>query len=149
MTEAVPKWLQIARGELGQAEVPGPGSNPRIVEYLRSTDLGAPDDRRDETPWCSAFVNWCIKQAGLKGTDSAAAASWRHWGVELEDGRLGCVVVMTRPGGNHVGFYEGENDDGVLVLGGNQGDQVSRKWFSWERVTNFRWPEEGPGEGTG
>ena len=111
LTEAIPKWLQIAREELGQAEIPGPKSNPRIVEYLKSTDLGPPDDQQDETPWCSAFVNWCIKQAGLKGTNSAAAASWRHWGVELEDGRLGCVVVMTRPGGNHVGFYEGENDE--------------------------------------
>ena len=131
-------WLEVALKEEGTAEYPGPPDNPRIVEYLKTTNIGFPYNENDETPWCSAFPNWCFEQVGIEGTGSAAASSWRDWGEELEYGEEGCVVVMTRPGGNHVGFYMNENDYGVLVLGGNQGDRVSRAWFSWDRITNFR-----------
>jgi len=135
-------WLEVALIEEGTTEFPGAADNPRIVEYLESTNIGAPYNENDETPWCSAFVNWCMEQVGIFGTGSAAASSWREWGKELEYGEEGCIVVMSRPGGNHVGFYLEEVDEGVLVLGGNQGDQVSRAWFDWDRITNFRWPDE-------
>ena len=135
-------WLDIALAEEGTAEYPGPESNQRILEYIASTTYPDPEEQDDSrVPWCSCFVNWCVEQAGLPGTKSAAASSWREWGEELEYGEEGCVVVMTRPGGNHVGFYMNENDYGVLVLGGNQGDRVSRAWFSWDRITNFKWPD--------
>lgn len=133
-------WMTIALNELGVKEIEGPGDDPRIVEYLQSTNIGSPYDQNDETPWCSAFVNWCFEQCGMSGTKSAAAASWRKWGTELEYGQYGCVVVMSRTGGNHVGFYVDESDDGVFVLGGNQSNAVNKKWFPWERITNFRWP---------
>ena len=134
-----PRWLTIAKGELGVKEIPGSGDTPRIVEYHQTTTLKATDD---EVPWCSSFVNWCLEQAGIRGTKSAAAASWREWGEELEaEGRLGCIVVMRRKGGNHVGFYMSEDADGVFVLGGNQGDAVNVKYFPLEIVTHFRWPE--------
>jgi len=133
-----PRWLTVAKGELGVKEIPGSGDNPRIVEYHQTTTLKATDDA---VPWCSSFVNWCLEQAGVRGTKSAAASSWRDWGEELEEGRLGCIVVMRRQGGNHVGFYMSEDADGVFVLGGNQGDAVNVKHFPWEIVTHFRWPE--------
>ncbi|WP_224984859.1 TIGR02594 family protein [Geomonas agri] len=66
-------WMGIARKEIGQKEVAGHRDNPRILSYHATTTLKATDD---ETPWCSSFVNWCLKQAGVKGTDSAAATSW-------------------------------------------------------------------------
>lgn len=138
-----PAWLTIARKELGIHETPGPKATARIVEYDATTTLKATSD---EVPWCSSFVNWCIRQARMLHpeldleTRSAAAASWASWGHELEEGQLGCIVVMERPGGNHVGFYVDEDDDGVYVLGGNQGDRVCIRRFPWERITNFRWP---------
>lgn len=140
-------WMDVAEAELGVKEVPGSGDNPRIVEYLQTTTIGSPSDENDETPWCSAFVNWCMLQAGFEGTNSAAAASWRNWGEELEYGQYGCVVVMSRQGGNHVCFYVEEDETrGVKCLGGNQGDAVSVKWFPWERITNFKWPMGFPKE---
>lgn len=138
-----PAWMAIAKKELGQEEVSGPQANPRIVEYDSTTTLKATSD---EVPWCSSFANWCIYQARKvdssidEETHSAAAASWRHWGKELEYGCYGCIVVFDRVGGNHVAFYLSEDEDGVTVLGGNQGDKVSKAHFPWSAVTNFRWP---------
>src|SRR3990172_9417892 len=108
--------MQVAEAEMGVKEVPGSGDNPRIAEYLQSTDIGAPYDENDETPWCSAFVNWCLEQVGIQGTRSAAAASWRLWGKEIEYSEYGCVVVMSRQGGTHVGFAISEDEGGVSVL---------------------------------
>jgi uncharacterized protein (TIGR02594 family) len=136
-------WMEIARHEQGVAEVPGSGDNPRIVEYLESTTLGAPENQNDETPWCSAFVNWCIEQAGLEGTRSAWARSWLEWGREpvTEDEWTGCVVILERGANSgHVGFLNDWDDGRVELLGGNQGDRVCLAWFPNERVLGFRVP---------
>jgi uncharacterized protein (TIGR02594 family) len=137
----LPPWLVEALKDLGKGveEVAGPQNNPDIVEAFRHTSLGP---QPDETPWCSAIMCAWMERAGIRSTRSAAAASWRDWGQELPDGgqRLGCVVVMSRPGGNHVALYLDEDDVGVYCLGGNQGDRVSVRRYPWERITNFRWP---------
>jgi uncharacterized protein (TIGR02594 family) len=138
-------WIPIALAELGQAEVPGPGSNPRIVEYLRSTSLNRTEASRDETAWCSAFVNWCVERAGFAGTDSAWALNWQHWGRPSDPPRIGCITVITRdPDCGHVGFYLGEKlVEGarrVTLLGGNQGNRVCAADFPRERVVAFREP---------
>ena len=74
------KWMNIANGEKGQAEIKGSKHNPRIVEYHQSTLLKASDD---EEPWCSSFVNWVMRQTGYQGTNSARAISWKTWGKEM------------------------------------------------------------------
>jgi uncharacterized protein YraI len=48
-------WMSIATSEIGQKEVPGDGSNPRVLEYLRSTALDAKPASTDATFWCSAL----------------------------------------------------------------------------------------------
>ena len=82
-------WMSIALREVG-VKVVRPADNPRIVEYLSSTNLGPRDRSNDETFWCSAFVNWCVEKSGFEGTDSAAAMSWLTWGQELKNPRRGC-----------------------------------------------------------
>lgn len=134
-----PAWLQVARKEYGVEEKPGRADNPRIKFYHSFTAGG---ESPDSVPWCASFACACLELAGILSPRSKAAASFRQWGEELEFGELGCIVVMTRTGGNHVGFYIDENDFGVLVLGGNQSDKVCDKWFPWEIITNFRWPKE-------
>lgn len=136
-----PRWLEIARGELGVAEVQGPGSNPRVIEYHAATTLKATSD---DVPWCSAFVNWVMAQAGVKGTGSAAARSWTEWGQACRPAE-GCVVVLSRgpgPTSGHVGLLVRiEPKAGrVVLLGGNQGDKVSVAAFPVSRVLAFRWP---------
>ncbi|CAN5284894.1 hypothetical protein BH24ACT7_BH24ACT7_15630 [soil metagenome] len=52
-------WLAIARREMDTEvdEIPGSDHNQRILEYHATTTLPSGDAGRDETPWCSSFVN--------------------------------------------------------------------------------------------
>jgi uncharacterized protein (TIGR02594 family) len=138
-------WFKIAECELGVREVPGGGDNPRIVEYLESTNIGQPDNQNDETPWCSAFANWCMEQAGIKGTRSAWARSWLDWGREPTDEEFdkGVIVILERgTNSGHVGFLDDWNGEQVRLLGGNQSDAVGYAWFPMERVLGWRVPKE-------
>jgi uncharacterized protein (TIGR02594 family) len=142
-----PPWLTIALEERqkGVKELPDPAENPRIVEYLRTTTLVSATS--DETDWCSAFVNWCFEQCGVKGTGSLAAKSWLGFGDGIAVPRRGCVVVFDRPPepvNGHVAFYIGEvpgNHGGsIAVLGGNQGDAITIATYPRKRLRGFRWP---------
>jgi uncharacterized protein (TIGR02594 family) len=135
-------WLKIARKELGVKETPGAGDNIRIVAYLKSTTLGRPDNENDETAWCSAFVNWVLKQAGVEPrTNSAWARSWLNWGVATDEPIPGTIVVFSRGANSgHVAFYLDEDGDRVQVLGGNQGDAVTIAWFPKVNLLGYREP---------
>ena len=134
-----PSWLTIANLELGTEEVPGPDDNPRIVEYHESCDDTVSDD---EVAWCSSFVNWCMEKAGHTGTRSRSARSWLKWGVPLNEALYGCVVVLWRSSPDswkgHVGFWLGEDEDYVIMLGGNQGNEVSVRRYRKDRILGYR-----------
>ena len=109
-----PPWLERALDELGVEEIPGDADNPRIVEYHAATTLRASDD---EVPWCSSFVNWCMRDI-FPTTGSARARSWLAWGIPIAYPAAGCVAILARGGGNqpgpkvldaqgHVGFFVG------------------------------------------
>ncbi|MBI1207469.1 MAG: TIGR02594 family protein [Azospirillum sp.] len=138
-----PVWLTIGRREMGQQEVPGALSNPRILEYHKATSLGATSD---EVPWCSSFINWAMQQAGLSRTESAAARSWLDWGVNLAAPAPGCVVVFWRGSRDaatgHVALFLRMVGDRVEVLGGNQGNSVSVASYPVQQVLGYRWPAE-------
>lgn len=135
VTAAEPTWMPIARKEVGTKEVIGQGSNPRILQYQGTCSGGTQDDA---VPWCSAFVNFCVKTAGFVGTNSLAARSWTDWGNGVTAFQPGAIVVLWRGSLNaatgHVGFYIGTRGDQVLLLGGNQGDEVNVRGFPLERV---------------
>lgn len=105
-------------------EVAGGGNNPRIVMYHNSTTAGA--GTNDSVPWCSSFVNYCVEQADLEGTNSQWALSWENWGQDVSnDPKEGDVVVFERVGqGGHVGFYRADLGSHLSVLGGNQSNRV-------------------------
>jgi len=135
-----PKWLEIADAERGQKEIKG-GENPRIIEYHATTTLAA---KEDEISWCSSFVNWCMEQAGIKGTGLANARSWLKWGCPLEIPVEGCIVILKRgaPPSGHVCFFLREDDTSIACLGGNQSDQVKVSVFKKADVLGYRWPNE-------
>ena len=138
-----PKWLVIALQEIGVKEIPGPIHNPRIVEYHHTTSLDSKYASRDETHWCSSFVNWCLEKANYEGTDSALARSWYHWGKKISTPRRGCVTVFSRPGqpwAGHVGFYIGETPTRIKLLGGNQNNAVNISKYWKKRLLGYRWP---------
>lgn len=126
--------IDVARAEMkiGVSEIPGPENNPRIVMYHSTTRGGAASD---ETPWCSSFVNYCVEQAGFRGTDSKAALSWEDWHQDASASPSeGNIVVFRRRAGSasgavvggHVGFFisQDEHTNTIQVLGGNEGNRV-------------------------
>lgn len=140
-------WMAVAMQEMGQREIRGAVHNPRIIEYHATTTLRA---QMDETAWCSSFVNWCLLQVGIVGTNSAAAASWLNWGQASRATR-GAITVLYNAAaarsslsvsGNHVGFMVKETATHYRLLGGNQSNQVKISSYpksSW-RLKGYRWP---------
>jgi uncharacterized protein (TIGR02594 family) len=136
-----PEWMEIAWKEVGTREVAGPGSNPEVEEYHDAVeDDGTPDD----VAWCSSFVNWLFSKAGIVGTGSRAARSWLDWGVRTRLPFYGCVCVIWRESPQswkgHVGLFLGFIGDDVLMLGGNQMNEVSVRRYSKDRVLGYRIP---------
>jgi uncharacterized protein (TIGR02594 family) len=142
-----PYWIKRARSYLGVKEIKGPHHNRRIVSWWEK--LKQPF-RDDETPWCGAFVGGVLAESGLPVVKGPAAArSWLKMPVKLDKPAYGAVVVFWRgkPSGyqGHVGFIVGKDRAGnLMVLGGNQGDEVSIKAFSPSRVLGYRWPGVAP-----
>lgn len=142
-------WMAIAEQEKGVSEIPGAGNNPRVLEYLRSTtNLTKTAVSKDETPWCSAFVNWCLQQAGYDRTKNALARSWLAWGRAIATPRRGCIVVFQREKKfGHVGFYLEETETEIKVLGGNQQNaetkifEVSEKYYPKSELLGYRIPK--------
>lgn len=137
-----PSWLDIAEKELGQKEVAGPGSNARIISYHFCTTLKA---TTDEIAWCSSFVNFCMIQAGLPATKSAAARSWLTYGTALAEPEVGCIVILkrgTNPQSGHVCFFVEDLGLNIRCLGGNQGDQVKLSIYPKADVLGYRWPDQ-------
>lgn len=138
-----PAWIKEARKLIGLREVKGGEHAPDILAMWR--DIKRSGIKDDETPWCAAFAGAMLERAGVRSSRFESAKSYLDWGVRLDGPVPGCVVVFSRDGGGHVGFVVGQDDaDNLLVLGGNQGDQVSIRAFPRSRVTGYRWPVDLP-----
>lgn len=114
--------------------------NPIIMGFFDATGLRTPVG--DVTPWCSAFVSWCIQRTlpdqaiGLteaekekiwRYKDGAASASYRDWGDQLEEPRKGDLAVFKlNDYQGHIGFVHAMDEKIIWVLGGNQGAQDDR-----------------------
>ncbi len=136
-------WMPIALAEVGVKEVSGSGYNARIIEYLQSTTLEPPANANDETPWCSAFVNWCMERAGYEGTNSARARSWLSWGNQIANPERGCIAVLQLTNDSlcgHVGFFLEKSPRQIALLGGNQSDAVRMSWYDSADCLSFRLP---------
>ena len=134
-----PKHFQIAESLLGLKEIPGPVNEPKIVAMYKKVDG---TQHPDEVSWCAAFVGSCLIDAGIKSSGSLAARSYTKWGEPVVKPQIGDVVVFTRGNANswqgHVGFYAGEKDGYIMVLGGNQGNQVSIRAYPKTRLLATR-----------
>ena len=134
-----PVWLAEAEKLIGLKEIKGAQHAPEIVQMWKDIKRGGIKD--DETPWCSAFVGAMLERSGIKSSRFESAKSYLEWGQLLAMPVVGCIVVFTRQGGGHVGFAVGRDVKGnLLVLGGNQGDEVNIRAFPVSRVSGYRWP---------
>jgi len=147
----VPTWLATARRYDGLREIPGPKHNLTIMEWAaRGPAWVKAAYTGDEIPWCGLFCAGVFRETlpGLKlPANPLSAAAWGPpWGVRLLTPALGAVLVFKRPGGAHVGFYEGENATHYYVRGGNQGNAVSVVKIEKNRLVKdgIRWPTGQP-----
>ncbi|MFN6956375.1 MAG: TIGR02594 family protein [Acetobacteraceae bacterium] len=152
------RWLDVARGELGQKEAAGLAANPRILGYIATFPYlgrvvhpkqGVAMSLTDETAWCACFVHWCLLRAGQRGWPSAMAESWKNYGQRLNEPRAGAICVIfnaalgesTTATGWHVGFCTEatRSGDDPVLLGGNQSNAVTEQVMRGE-VRAYRWP---------
>lgn len=134
-----PSWIRVAERYLGQKEIKGVTHNPLIVDMWKWIKRGG--IKNDEVPWCAAFVGSCFEQVWIKSSRFESAKSYLDWGVKLDKPVYGAVAVFSRNGGGHVGFIVGTDKQGrLMILGGNQGDEVNIRPFESSRLTGIRWP---------
>lgn len=138
-----PSWYEFAMTSFGVAEVAGKESNPEILSWAEHLDI---DYSGDDIPWCGLFIGYCISTALPYETVPGSplwARGWLKFGKETTP-RMGALLVFWRgnPEGpyGHVGFYAGETGTHFLVLGGNQGDKVSKVFIAKNRLLAARWP---------
>jgi uncharacterized protein (TIGR02594 family) len=132
--------FDVARRLVGVVkERPGDDDHPFIAWCHEVARLGT--GQHDETPWCSSFVCAMALLLGLPSSRSAAARSWLAVGqpIDLDHAIAGNdVVILTRAGGGHVGFYAGHSAQTITLLGGNQGNAVSLATFDRARLLGVR-----------
>ena len=93
------------------------------------------------TPWCGFFVAAMVRKNGIKPVKGyGRAAAWRSFGkgVSLKNARKGDVVVIRTRRGNHVGIYKGRTKNKVLLIGGNQSNQVKVSAYSVRSIRAIR-----------
>jgi uncharacterized protein (TIGR02594 family) len=101
--------------------------NPLIKEFFDATST---PKNNDMTPWCAAFVNWCLERAGRIGSKSSSSQSFlsRYFKTvqEPQYGDLAifsCYEKSTEKclGIGHATFFKEKLPNGrILVVGGNQ-----------------------------
>lgn len=127
-------WLVEAQRWEGKSEV---FDQEELTGYLGVN----PNDKDGGVPWCAYFVNAVMRECGIEGTGSGAAASFENWGSEcgVVDGAIAVYGPGAIPGG-HVGFVVGSG-----LFGGNQGDSArlnrNRGWFDQNKtLIGYRCP---------
>lgn len=128
-----------AFNEIGIKEIVGHQDNPEVIKYFEATGHGT---LKDETAWCSAFMNWVAKKSGLEYTGKLNARSWLNIGEEIETPQMGDIVIFWRNDPNswqgHVSIYIKEQSGYIFCLGGNQNNQVQISAYPKSRVLGYR-----------
>lgn len=141
-----PDWMTIAESYLGTKEAPGRANNPVILEWAK--DMGgwvADFYTKDETPWCGLFAGHCLATGGYKiPKNPLGARDYAKIGTKLTEPAYGAIMVFSREGGGHVGFYVSEDATDFHILGGNQKDMVNVTAIAKNRLLDMRWPDGAP-----
>ncbi len=133
-----PPWIATAKAEIGQKEVVGAKSNPKILKYFKASKFWGTDDSGGANAWCASFVAWVMKQHNYNPPKNAfRAKEWKNFGKTISKPVIGAIGIKSRRGGGHVAFIVGKSKDNkyYYMLGGNQGDAVNIKQYSasvWE-----------------
>lgn len=127
------KTIDLCLSEAKQGLWKETGSNPRILACYSAVGCPQPSD---STPWCAGFAGNILKKAGATAKKTLSSLAYQGYGtaVPVNDKskwRLNDVVVFSRAGGGHIGFFRGYNkaNGSVLIAGGNQSDNLTEVGF--------------------
>lgn len=137
----------IARSRTDAAEAAAqvPGAAAVLLEALRwrgrtAKQLGLPTQL-----WCADFMNFVLRKAGTKGTQSRAARSFLQYGKKLDSPRVGAIAIMSRKGANtgHVGVVRGTDGQGnPIIVSGNHGPTVTQSVYPKHKVLAYVMPPD-------
>lgn len=149
-------WLSYMRALTGTKEIPGARSNPLILSWVKSLGARYPQlrpnidwYRNDDTPWCGLAAAEVVGECdpGFEPPIAPLAAiNWNDWGVALDRVSLGAFMVFSRPGGNHIALYDGEDRTHFHIRGGNQSNSINVTRIEKGRLrkNGIRWPRGYP-----
>jgi uncharacterized protein (TIGR02594 family) len=138
------QYMKIAESLIGQKEIKGSRDNPIIMLMFQT--LGHDWVEHDETPWCAAYVGYCLEEGGIRSTRKLNARSYESYGQlvykpgkkgKLSDARKGDICVFSRGNSSwqgHVAFYTRHTAKSIYVLGGNQRNAINIKPYSRSRL---------------
>ncbi len=135
------KAIDIAMSQYGVMEIRGKADNPEVLKYFDALGFDGAQ-LKDETAWCAAFVNYCLKMAGLECSGKLDARSLLDVGVPVSAPQFGDVVVLWRASKDswkgHVGFFVNQDAHYVYLMGGNQGNMACVAAYDIGRVLGYR-----------
>lgn len=130
----IPPHMLYATIELGVKEYTSDGKNPRITEYFTAAGMPYLDQ---QTSWCGVFLAYCLQKAGYTFGPQfvrklANSQTWFGFPERVGPPQVGDVVILTNQQDGrfgHVGLFVQETDRAVLLLGGNQKNEVCYCWY--------------------
>jgi uncharacterized protein (TIGR02594 family) len=136
-------WVETGHANMGQREIPGSRSN-KIIMYWAQVIGGWVESyyKNDDIPWCGLFVAYClqINKVPITIKNPLSARAWLGFGNTVQP-CFGAIMVFSRKGGGHVGFYVSEDKNYYHILGGNQSNKVSVAKVAKSRFLGARWPK--------
>lgn len=109
------------------------GSNSRILACYKAVGSNLSNDK---TPWCAAFAGSIMKASGVQALKTLSSLAYKGFGtvVPVNDKskwRLNDIIIFSRQGGGHIGFFRGYNPStgSILIAGGNQSDNLTETSF--------------------
>jgi uncharacterized protein (TIGR02594 family) len=119
--------ISRSRSDAADAAAQVPGAAGVLLEALRWRGRTARQIGLPSQLWCADFMNFVLRRAGGKGTQSRAARSFLQYGKKLDVPRVGAIAILYRRGTNngHVGVVRGTDGQGnPIIVSGNHGNAV-------------------------
>jgi len=134
-----------SRTDAIEAAAQVPGAAMLLLEALRWRGRSANQIGLPTKLWCADFMNFVLRRAGGKGTQSRAARSFLQYGKKLDGPRVGAIAILYRKGPNngHVGVVRGTDGQGnPIIVSGNHGNTVRQAVYSKSRVLAYVMPPQ-------
>jgi len=132
-----------SRSDAVEAAAQVPGAAGVLLEALRWRGRTARQIGLPAKLWCADFMNFVLRRAGGKGTQSRAARSFLQYGKKLDGPRVGAIAILYRKGANsgHVGVVRGTDGLGnPILVSGNHGQKVAQSVYPKSKVMAYVMP---------